>query len=137
MLKIKILDPRAKIPTRAFDSAGYDLFPLESGVIIAGEKVNIPLGFATSFSSNYVAIIDDRGSTGNKGLTHLAGVIDADYRGEWILMMMNLGKENFHYSSSKAIAQALFLKVAAFETEIVESLDETTRGDGKLGSSGR
>jgi len=135
-LKLKRLRPDAKLPKRAYDSAGYDLFPCESGTVQPGERAMIPLGFATAFTPGYVAVVDDRGSVGNQGVTHLAGVIDADFRGEWKCIMHNLGNTPWRYSPDKAIAQVLFLKVESPDPEVVEELPETARGAGMLGSSG-
>lgn len=135
-LQVQLLHSSAKVPQRAYDSAGYDLFPLTEGTIWPGKRANIKLGFATAFTPGYVGVIDDRGSTGNKGLMHLAGVIDADYRGEWQIIMHNTGAETYSYNPEKAIAQVLFLKVEAPVIEQTQTLSETVRGEGKFGSSG-
>lgn len=132
----KNLHPLARTPTRAFDSAGYDVFPAEAGNILPGERREIRLGFATSFDRGYAAVIDDRGSTGSRGLTHLAGVIDADFRGEWKVLIVNLGTEPYPYTPEKAIAQVLFLKVEEPDFLPVDALDPTLRGEGMKGSSG-
>lgn len=126
----------ARMPIRAAGSAGYDLYSCESGVIPPGERRNIKLGFKASFESGYAAVIDDRGSTGNAGICHFAGVIDANYRGEWILIMYNSSAMPFQYTPDKAIAQCLFLRVESPTWKEVESLDETSRGEGKFGSTG-
>lgn len=135
-LFFKRLNPIAKLPKRAYNSAGYDVWPTETGVIPSGQRKVIPLGFATAFDPGYAAIIDDRGSTGFKGLTHLAGVIDADYRGEYMVIMYNSATEPYEYSPDKAIAQILFLKVEEPNVVEVATLPESIRDSGKLGSSG-
>lgn len=136
ILKFKKLHPDAKIPSRAYGrAAGFDLFPLVCGTIWPGEIAKLRLGFASEFSDGYVGVIDDRGSTGKAGLTHLAGVIDADYRGEWVVLMKNLGSPAYEYSPDKAIAQVLFLKVEAPEPVEVDELAETARQDNGFGSS--
>lgn len=131
----KKLDPRAKIPTRAYESAGYDLFPLNSGIATRGDVTKIQLGFASAIEPGFVAVVDDRGSTGRRGLCHLAGVIDADFRGEWIVMMGNIGPYDFEYGPDKAIAQVLFLKCEEITGLIVDDLPGTVRGGKMLGSS--
>jgi dUTP pyrophosphatase len=132
----KRLDERAQMPSRAYNSAGYDVFPLEEGIIGPGKRKVIPLGFATAFEPGYAAIVDDRGGVGNKGVTHLAGVIDADYRGEYAIILYNSGVEPFIYSPKKAIAQLLFLRVEEPTfTETIDELPNTVRGTGKFGSS--
>lgn len=135
LVKFKRLNDAAKMPTKAYESAGYDLFPIISGVIGPGQKANILLGFATSFDCDYVAVIDDRGGVGNKQVGHLAGIIDSDYRGEWQVIMQNFGLEPFEYSPAKAVAQVLFLRKESPGFFSVEELDSTDRGEGKFGSS--
>lgn len=132
---IKLLDPRAKVPTKAYNSAAFDLFPLQDWWIHSGQQLKIPLGFATEFAPGYVAIIDDRSSTGNSGVCHMAGVIDCDYRGEWMVMLRNLGDKPYHVTPEKAIAQVLFHKIEAPTWLPVDSLVDTSRGDKCLGSS--
>lgn len=138
MLKLKVvkIHPDAQLPKRAFASAGYDVYPCYSGTIRPGEVAEIKLGIKTEFEEGYVAQVDDRGSVGKAGVTHLAGVIDSDYRGEWIVLMCNVGGTPFHYSPAKAIAQVLFVKVEAPEVEEVEELESSDRGSGRMGSSG-
>jgi len=131
----KVLIPGARIPARAYDSAGWDLYPVDRGVIQPGEQVSIRLGFATAFDRDWVAVIDDRGSVGRAGVSHMAGVIDADFRGEWMLMMRNHSQVPFAYGPEKALAQALFLQAPVCDAESVDQLPESARGSGMLGSS--
>lgn len=135
-VQFKRLRPEATIPRRAYNSAGYDLWPADSGVIWPNETVKISLGFAAAFDPHYAGVIDDRGSTGSKSLTHLGGVFDADWRGEWVLWMHNAGKYTFSYSPHKAIAQVLFLRVEQPEFVETDTLPESARGEGMMGSSG-
>ncbi len=131
----KIIDRRAAVPRRAYRSAGYDLFPIMEGLIGPGQTEEIRLGLASAFDDGYVGIIDDRGSTGRNHITHLAGVIDSDYRGEWILFMHNLGSEPFKYSPAKAIAQVMFVKLAYVAECVVTELPPSVRGAKGFGSS--
>ena len=64
------------------------------------------------------------------------GTIDADYRGNWGVMLMNLGDEDFTVNPGDRIAQAILNKVEQIEWEEVESLDETERGQGGFNSTG-
>ncbi len=134
-LFFKQLDPRAKIPTRAYSSAGYDLYPLQSGWIESGCTYIIHLGFAVAFPEEFVGIIDDRGSVARAGLTHLGGVFDADWRGEWALFMHNLGGEGYWYCPDKAIAQVIFVRREDVEFNVVEDLPTSERGINAFGSS--
>ncbi len=135
----KRLHPNARLPKQGYadgGSAGFDLWPVEQGWIAPGEKANVKLGFATYFPAGYVAQIDDRGSVGNAMVTHLAGVVDANFRGEWQLIMHNLGKSPYWFSPEKALAQVLFIRVEAPVFKEVEDLPASDRGAGQLGSSG-
>jgi len=125
----------AKLPTKAYHSAGYDLYPAMLGVVKSGEQVKIPLGFATEFPSGYVALIDDRSSTGNAGLSHMAGTIDSDYRGEWMVILRNFADTDYVYSPEKAVAQVLFIQVENPTWEWSETLSDSFRGDKCLGST--
>lgn len=134
-VRIKKMRDNAKLPTKAYHSAGYDLYPAMQGIIKPGEQVKIPLGFATEFPSGYVAQIDDRSSTGNAGLSHMAGVLDSDYRGEWFLSIRNFSHVDYVYGPEKAIAQVLFIQVESPTWTWVEELSPTFRGDKAYGSS--
>lgn len=140
-IAFKKMHPNARKPVRAYKSVGYDVFPVESGVILANSKANIRLGFATEFEDGHVALVQDRGSTGNRGLRSLAGVVDPDYRDEWIIIMANLSSEDFLYGPDKAIAQILFIKTSTLYDHFpgpdgwAEHLSPTERGTKKLGSS--
>ena len=152
--------PNAIIPSRSFPSAGYDVyacFEEDYMVILPNETKLIPTGIASAFSSDYVAILKERGSTGSKGMGERAGVVDADYRGEWFACISNhnnvaivILKDNVElpliyknaiiYPYNKAICQALLIPVPQFtEHEIsFEDLKNnfiTERGSGCLGSS--
>ena len=150
----------AVIPTRSFPSAGYDVyacFDEDYLVINSHETKLVPTGIASAFSNDNVAILKERGSTGSKGMGERAGVVDADYRGEWFACISNhnnvpivIAKENIElpllyknaivYPYKKAICQALLIPVPKF-TEYEITYDDlknnfvTERGDGCLGSS--
>ena len=151
------LNEHAVIPTKRLEDAGYDLYSvLSHPVILApGETRLIPTGLCSSFSSDYVAVVKERGSTGSKGLGVRAGIIDSGYRGEWCVALTNhnakplvigpddvtLGDDVIHYPWSKAIAQFLFLPVPSLnivevEVEAIQA-SESERGRGALGSSGK
>lgn len=135
-VRFKFLDPNAQVPRKGYpNSAGFDLYPLIAGIIPPRSRVNIPLGFATEFSPGFVALVDDRGGTGNSGLTHLAGVIDADYRGEWQVIIYNTTDEPYKYDRHKGIAQVMFIQIENPDFVTVDTLGISDRGDGKFGSS--
>lgn len=158
----------AKIPTKKTSNAGYDIYPCfdEDYIIInSGETKLIPTGIASACDENYYFQIQERGSTGSKGIKYSAGVIDSSYRGEWFLATTNVNNkpvvitkldidkldnlaknminEGFIvYPYSKALFQAI-VHCVHNEMEVNEILFEnlknidSDRGAGKLGSSGK
>ena len=151
----------ARVPSREYPNAGFDVyacFDEDYIVIEPHESKLIPTGIASAFSEDYVAILKERGSTGSKGMGERAGVVDANYRGEWFACITNhnevplvISKNNIvlplqyrHgivYPYTKAICQALFIKVPYKQVKEV-SLEElhsfsTERGTGCLGSSNK
>lgn len=142
-LKVKILTAGAQAPKRnRLGDAGFDLFGIESGQIDPGKSAKIRLGFATSFNQEYVGLVLDRGGAGFKGIMRRAGVIDSNFRGEWVVNLYNSGSEAFVYQSvlnnqsAKAIAQVVFLMCAQQpQAIIVQELSGSTRGVEGWGSS--
>jgi len=137
-LKIKKLVEEAIIPKFAYEEdAGMDLYSIEDVIINPGERVAIRTGISMEFSKEYVALIWDKsGIATKKGLTKIAGVIDSNYRGEWKIILFNLGKEIAQINCGDKIAQVLFQKVEHPEIEICEELSDTSRGEGGFGSTG-
>ena len=153
----------AKIPTKRAEDAGRDLYACfdEDYIVINPLKTKlIPTGIATAFNPKYYAQIQERGSTGSKGIKYGAGVIDSGYRGEWFVPITNCnsvdliicketatekikeeynGQEYILYPYEKGIAQFVMIEVPIFQEEEV-SLEElqsikSERGTGSLGSS--
>lgn len=82
----------AIIPTKRDEDAGYDIyanFDENYRFIKAGETVMIPTGIASCIPVGYYMQIEERGSSGSKGMKYSAGVFDAGFRGEWNLMVTN------------------------------------------------
>lgn len=142
-VKIKKLKPGARIPERKSpNAAGADLFalldfPVE---IKPGETVSIGLGFATEFIQGYAAFIFPRSGLSIKiGLApaNKVGVIDADYRGEWIVGLHNHSDKTQVVQDNDRIAQVIFMEVQTPLFDVVDELSETERGTGGIGSTGR
>ena len=88
----KVKDNDAIIPTKRDEDAGYDIyacFDENYRFIKANETVMIPTGIASCIPVGYYMQIEERGSSGSKGLKYSAGVFDAGFRGEWNLMATN------------------------------------------------
>lgn len=80
------------IPTKIDENAGFDIyanFEEDYMIIRPHETKMIPTGLHSAFSSDYVAILKERGSTGSKGIGQRAGVVDSGYRGEWFVPLTN------------------------------------------------
>lgn len=143
-LKIKKLRPDAKIPFRATPgSAGMDLYACidEPVTLKGGEKAVIPTGIAISVPSpELAAFIYARSGLAIKhgiGLLNSVGVIDSDYRGEICVGLINQLSEPYTIMPDERIAQMVIKPVSLIEPVEVDELDETLRGTGGFGSTGK
>ena len=142
-LKIKKVRENAKIPTRGTDgAAGFDLYACidEPMTLNKGDTALIPTGIAIAVPNKYAAFIHSRsGLSIKKGICLLnsVGVVDSDYRGEIKCPLINLGSEDFEIKKGERIAQMVFMPVAQVCLCEKDNLDETDRGDGGFGSTGR
>ena len=155
----------AIIPSKREEDAGFDVYPclLEDMLCIPPmQTLIVPTGIVSAFPAGYYFQIQERGSTGTRGIAKRCGVIDSGYRGEWFLSTSNLNpvplyiakpflrealekqaeKERFivHYTD-KAIAQAIFLQLPPLEIRELSAEEllsiPSLRGAGKLGSSNK
>lgn len=118
------------------DSAGYDLYATVGQILEPGVPTTIPLGFCTEMPSNIHARVESRSGMALKGQVVLTGVIDADYRGEWKVIICNITKEPFEIKPGERVAQAVFRHTVSPRLEPVLELSETARGAGGFGSTG-
>lgn len=124
-------------------SAGADIhayLPDGDVIIAAGEKEIIPTGIYIEIPVGYEVQVRPRSGLAFKhGVTVLnsPGTIDADYRGEVKVLLINHGKEAFVVKSGERIAQMVFSKYQRIEWESVNQLSDTERGSGGYGSSGK
>ena len=131
-----------KLPTyETNQSAGMDLTAaLEEAIEIGtGERALIPTGLAMALPANFEAQIRPRSGLALKyGITVLntPGTIDADYRGEIKVILINHGQEPFVIERGMRIAQMVNQRFEQITWDVVESLDETDRGAGGFGSTG-
>jgi len=134
--------PQAQVPLRMSDHAsGYDLFAcLEESVILAPmQRMAIPTGIAMAIPEGFEAQIRPRSGLALKlglGILNSPGTIDADYRGEIKVILINLGTEKVSITPGMRIAQLVFARVEHFSFEQCESLDETSRNAGGFGHTG-
>ncbi len=136
-LKVKRLHPQARLPGRAHNSAGYDLYASEDVEIPPGAIRLVPTGIAAEFPPGYAALVWDRSGMAVKGIHRLAGVVDSDYRGEWKAVLVNLTAEPYVVRAGDRIAQVVIQRVEAWPVEEVSELSDTSRGEGGYGSTGR
>ncbi|HIU35724.1 MAG TPA: dUTP diphosphatase [Candidatus Fimenecus excrementigallinarum] len=143
-LKITKVRAGAKIPARATQgSAGLDLCACldEPLTLRGGEAVRIPTGLAVQLpSERYAAFVFARSGLATKhgiGLTNAVGVIDSDYRGEIQVGVINQFAESYTISPGERIAQLVVMPVSVMPVEECETLDETERGAGGFGSTGK
>ncbi len=139
LLKFKKLHPQAVIPKYAHATdAGFDLVTVETLALAPGAKATISLGLASEIPEGYFVSFRDRsGLAAKHGLHVLAGVIDAGYRGEWKVVMVNLGHETYEIAAGERIAQGIFHKLPAVKIVEVDRLGDSERGEGGFGSSGK
>ncbi|MDF2820369.1 MAG: dut [Clostridiales bacterium] len=125
-------------------AAGLDLYadvPVDEPITLEpGDYKLIPTGIKIALPEGFEAQIRGRSGLAAKyaiGIPNAPGTIDADYRGEIKVILINWGKEAFVINRGERIAQMVINKIEQAEWKIVNSLDETQRGEGGFGHSGR
>ena len=142
-VSVKLLDPRAKLPTYGTDhAAGADLYALAHGPveIAPGGTALIRTGIAVAIPQGYMGLIFARSGLATKqGLApaNKVGVIDADYRGELIVFLHNHSDRPRTIEDGERIAQMVITPCFTAQFQVVDELDETRRGEGGFGSTGR
>lgn len=138
---IKQLHVDARQPAyKTTGAAGMDLCACEALVIGPGERAVIKTGIALAIPEGMVGLVCPRsGLALNHGITVLnsPGVIDSDYRGELMVILMNHGSAGFNISIGDRIAQLLITPVMRAVLHDGDDLSETERGSGGFGSTGR
>jgi dUTP pyrophosphatase len=142
-LPVRIANPEShpltrQIPSRGSDhAAGLDLYAAVSAHLPKGSRAVIPTGIAIAIPEGYVGLVWPRsGLAVKRGLDVMAGVIDADYRGEVGVVLINHGQEDVLICEGERIAQLLIQPVLMAEPVEVSELPETDRGAGGFGSTG-
>ncbi len=143
-LRIKKVRENAKLPTRGtVGSAGMDLYACidEPITLNGGDKAVIPTGIAIGLDNpEFAAFVYARSGLAIKhgiGLLNSVGVIDSDYRGEICVGVINQLKEPYTIQPFERIAQMVIQPVALPELVEVDELDDTDRGAGGFGSTGK
>jgi dUTP pyrophosphatase len=139
VLKIKKLNPDAKVPKRGSErAASYDISSVEEAEIPPKGKYLFSTGLSMAIPTGHYGRVAPRSGLAVKHFIDVgAGVIDEDYRGELKVLLFNFGEEAYKVSKGDRIAQLILEKISTPEVVEVESLDETERGQGGFGSTGK
>ncbi len=136
---IKRLHPDAQLPKygRPGD-AGLDLHALVDVTVAPAERVLVPTGIALAIPVGTVGLVWDRsGMAAKHGMKTMAGVLDHTYRGELKIVLLNTTGASYEIKKGDRIAQLLIQPIITTDVIEVAELEETVRGEGGFGSSGR
>lgn len=138
-ISVKRLHKDAVIPKHAKKGdAAIDLSACEERILKPMAKEVIKTGISMAIPEGYAGFVWDRSGMAAKHSIHsMAGVVDSGYRGEIMVVMINLGTEDFKVEKSMRIAQMVIQPVSTAVMEEVDELDPTERGSGAFGSTGR
>jgi len=147
-VELKILDPKIgesiPLPQIATEgSAGMDMRAcIDSELIVSsGDTVLVPTGIAIHIAdNNLAAVLLPRSGLGHKHglvLGNLTGLIDSDYQGQIFISCWNRGKKAYKINPGDRIAQMVFIPVEQVKFEVVDDFEESDRGEGGFGHSGK
>lgn len=164
MIKVKLLHPRARVPSVNYSGhdLGFDLYAVEDAALEPGVPVKIPTGIAVEGPPGMGFIMGDRSSMAARGVTYAGGRIDAGYRGEILVCLINVNQPRYSLALERAsdgtlqdaklvvsdvsvsikagdkIAQmSPFQAMTHLELHVVEELGSSLREANGFGSSGR
>lgn len=137
-LQFKRLHPDAQLPRRQSEhAAGYDLNSVETVKLYPGQRQAIRTGIAVALPEGTAGFLWPRsGMAVKQGADRLAGLVDADYRGEVLVALINHGLADIDIKTGDRIGQMVVSPVLTPEPEWAEELPDTVRGEGGFGSSG-
>lgn len=140
VVRVQKLREKARMPEKAHaDDAGYDLFAAEAVLIPAGESRLVPTGIALGLPPQTEAQVRPRSGLALRSqvtVLNTPGTVDAGYRGEIGVILINHGKVDFAVEKGMRIAQMVIGRVWPTRLTQAESLDDTERGGGGFGSTG-
>ena len=140
-LRVRRLDDRARLPSRAFsDDAGLDLYALEPVELSPGGRAAVRTGIAVEIPPGQAGLVLPRSGLADRhgiALVNAPGLIDAGYRGELKVLLLNTDRQaTFEVQAGDRIAQLVLVRVEAPEPLEVDELAASERGSGGFGSSG-
>jgi len=139
-IPLKQLDPDLPVPAHAHPGdGGVDLCARESVTLAPGERGVIPTGVAVAIPLGYAGLVTPRSGLASRqgiGVVNGPGLVDAGYRGEIKVILVNHGQERVDIERGDRIAQLVVVAVAQQEFQVVDELPPSTRGADGLGSTG-
>lgn len=136
-LRVKLLTDDAVAPKKqTVQSAGYDVSASESVTIEAGRRALVSTGVCVATPVGTYAQLAPRSSLAVRSIDVGAGVVDADYRGEVKVLLINNSSSAFVVTKGARIAQMILVRIEHAAVQIAEDLDATARGEGGFGSTG-
>ena len=139
-VKVVRTHPDAALPVRGSEyAAGWDIRAVERTIVEFRSSTMVPTGLKVAIPAGYEGQIRARSSLGRKGLIlpHSIGTIDADYRGEIGVILINLSVDDFVVTDGERIAQMIVTPYTKVQWLDVEELSITERGEGGFGSTGK
>jgi dUTP pyrophosphatase len=141
-LRVRRLDPDAKLPTRAHEGdAGLDLYALEGATLGPGERASLRTGISVEIPSGQAGLVLPRSGLAARhgiALVNAPGLVDSGYRGELRVLLLNTDRgEACEIVRGDRIAQLVLIAVDAPDVVEVDELMGSPRGSGGFGSSGR
>lgn len=140
-LAVTRLAPGARLPTRAYpDDAGLDLYAVEGARLGPGERASVGTGLAVAIPPGHAGLVLPRSGLAERhgiALVNAPGLIDAGYRGELRVLMLNTDRSSsFEIAPGDRMAQLVLVAVAAADVDEVDELPASARGERGFGSSG-
>ena len=133
-----MLDPGARVPSRAHEwDAGYDLYSREEWAIWPGEYHEFDSGVHVQIPHGMCGLIVSKSGLNSKESVWSTGLIDSDYTGSIKVKLYNHGKNIVRIEAGQKISQLVILPIITPELVLVDELEETERGSGGFGSSGK
>ena len=133
-----VLDKGAYLPTRAHEAdAGYDLYAKEAWTIFPGKSKVFDTGVHVQIPNGYVGMIKSKSGLNVKNGLVSEGVIDSGYTGSICVKLYNHGMNPVTIEIGQKISQMVIMPIYTPELEVVDELEDTDRGNGGFGSSGK
>ena len=133
-----VLDPEAKMPTRAHEwDAGFDLYSREDAYINPNSGGIFDTGVHLAIPEGYVGFLKSKSGLNVKHSIQSEGVIDSGYTGSIHVKLFNHGSKAVEIKKGQKISQLVILKCELPILDVVDSLEDTERGDGGFGSTGK